>query len=258
MSVEEIPFGNEIESSIRSFNKKAAGAMVPVFVRSLTNATEIFFRKDLGERFFTGAMSGGILIWGVAMFLTFFTDTLIGDLLRGVGCYFLAKTLGNHIMGILLNAALLVAFMYFANENARRLQQFRAEGKTYHSMSRGIPRWGDNAMTHIGIQFAIGVTLLLFAPLSGILFGFSRYLSAQEAAKQQAAMYDRYLDAQDAKIEGEYLQDALLGKCAPEVTYLYKPLPTGMNGDLRENVAAAAVGKPVKILGQAPKPKVTP
>jgi hypothetical protein len=41
------------------------------------------------------------------------------------------------------------------------------------------------------------------------------------------------------------------------VTYLYKPLPANMNPELRENVAAAATGKPVKILVQAPKPKAT-
>ena len=68
-------------------------------------------------------------------------------------------------------------------------------------------------------------------------------------------MYDRYLDVMNAKIEGEHLNDALLGKCAPEVTYLYKPLPTNMKPDLRENIAAAAVGKPVKIIAQTPTPK---
>jgi hypothetical protein len=257
MSVEPIPFGDEIESSIRSFNKKAAGALAPAFLRALTNATEIFVRKDLGERFFAGAMSGGIMIWGVALLVTYFADNAAGELLHELGFHLLGRILGHHIIGVILNLGLMASFMYFANENAQRLQQFRNEGKTYHSMSRGVPRWGDDPMRNLGIQVGIIAVLLLFAPLTAILFGISRYLSAQEAAKQQAAMYDRYLDAMDAKIEGEHLQDALMGKCAPEVTYLYKPLPANMNPELRENVAAAATGKPVKIVVQAPKPART-
>jgi hypothetical protein len=202
-------------------------------------------------------MSGGILIWGVALLVTYFTDSVAGEMLYEMGLHSLGRILGHHIVGVILNLGLLASFMYFANENAQRLQQFRAEGKTYHSMSRGIPRWSNEAQIDIGIQAGIFIALFLFAPLTAILFGISRYLSALAAAKQQAAMYDRYLDAMDAKIEGEYLQDALMGKCAPEVTYLYKPLPANMNPELRENVAAAATGKPVKILVQAPKPKAT-
>jgi hypothetical protein len=44
----------------------------------------------------------------------------------------------------------------------------------------------------------------------------------------------------------------------PEIACLYKPLPSTLKPELRENIAAAAVGKPVKILAQAPKPTRPP
>jgi hypothetical protein len=90
--------------------------------------------------------------------------------------------------------------------------------------------------------------LFLFDLPAGILFVASISMSAKLAGEQQAAIYARYLDALDAKIEQEYLEKAILGKCPAEITQLHKPLPAAMNADLRENIAAAAVGKPVKIV----------
>ena len=96
--------------------------------------------------------------------------------------------------------------------------------------------------------------MLILAPPVGVLFIVSQFFCAALVSKQQEALMSRYLDALDQKIEGECLQDALLGKCPPEVTYLYKPLPETLNPELRANIAAAACGKPVKIVAQAPKP----
>jgi len=87
-----------------------------------------------------------------------------------------------------------------------------------------------------------------------VAFIASMYVRSSLADQQQAALHDRYLDALDARIEGEFLQNALLGKCPPEITYLYKPLPATLKPELREDIAAAAVGKPVKIVAQPPKP----
>ena len=78
-------------------------------------------------------------------------------------------------------------------------------------------------------------------------------MSAKIASEQQAAIYSRYLDALDARIEQEYLENAILGKCPTEITQLHKPLSTAMNEDLRRNIAAAAVGKPVVLIEKAAK-----
>jgi hypothetical protein len=90
--------------------------------------------------------------------------------------------------------------------------------------------------------------LFLFDLPAGILFVISMGMSAKIASEQQAAIYARYLDALDTKIEQEYLENAILGKCPTEITQLHKPLPGSLNADLRKNIAAAAVGKPVSIM----------
>jgi hypothetical protein len=100
------------------------------------------------------------------------------------------------------------------------------------------------------------VVLLFTAPIMALAFLVSMATSITQAAQQQAALYERYLDALDAQIEGEFLQEAILGKCPPEITNLYKPLPASLKPELRENIAAAAVGKPVNIVARPPK--ITP
>lgn len=49
------------------------------------------------------------------------------------------------------------------------------------------------------------------------------------------------------------MQDALLGKVPAEMTYLYQPLSEKMDSGLREDIAAAFVGKAVKMVAQPPK-----
>ena len=104
------------------------------------------------------------------------------------------------------------------------------------------------------MTFGIAAALFLFNLPAGILFLVSCGMSAKIAGEQQAAIYARYLDALDAKIEQEYLEAAILGQCPAEITQLTKPLPPDMNAELRTNIAAAAVGKPAKIVAKAPKP----
>jgi len=91
-----------------------------------------------------------------------------------------------------------------------------------------------------------------------ILFVISMGMSSKIAGEQQAAIYSRHLDALDAKIEQEYLENAILGKCPAEITQLTRPLPAHMNNDLRQNIAAAAVEKPVNILARGPNRAGTP
>ena len=70
-----------------------------------------------------------------------------------------------------------------------------------------------------------------------------------------ADLLDAYIRVTDQKsgIAHEYLESAILGKCPTEITQLTKPLPAHMNADLRSNIAAAAVGKSVKIVAKGPR-----
>lgn len=96
------------------------------------------------------------------------------------------------------------------------------------------------------------IVLLVCNIVSAVLLIVSFAMSAKLAAEQDAAVYGRYLDALDAQIEKEYLEKAILGKCPVEITQLNKPLPAAMKAELRGNIAAAAVGKPVKIVTATP------
>jgi hypothetical protein len=114
-------------------------------------------------------------------------------------------------------------------------------------MSRGTSRW--KGLT-VWVLVAAVVVLLIFNPFAAIFLAVSYGMSAKIAGEEDAAIYGRYLDALDAQVEKEYLKKAILGQCPKEITQLSHPLPESMNSDVRENMASAAVGGPVKIIAK--------
>jgi len=157
----------------------------------------------------------------------------------------------QHWLPVLATGVLLVLFyLKFGRESLALMQKYRENGTAYHSMSRGTLRWGKDSKS---VLIGMVTLLLLFNLPAAVMFIASFIMSAKITAEQEAAIYSRYLDALDEKIEQEYLENAILGKCPPEITYLTKPLPADMNPELRGNIAAAAVGKPVKIIAKPPK-----
>ncbi|MGP8233957.1 MAG: hypothetical protein ACLQVW_00885 [Limisphaerales bacterium] len=219
--------------------------------RMLAGGTEPFFRADLGERYLAhNIVSAGWALWAVTTVITCFTGSLIGLLLP---YQFRALTT---FCGVLLSAAVLGLFVKYCADNVKQLAQFRAQRKPYHSKSRGKARW--NPLDEFKIRIGASVVLILFAPVTGIAFVISMFVTAGLVADQQAAIHSAYLDALDAQIEGQFMQDALLGKVPAEMTYLYQPLSEKMDSGLREDIAAAYVGKAVKMVAEPPKPKEPP
>ncbi len=251
--------GKQFDKELWDFNKSTGKRIIadvgPKIYKMLSTGTEPFFRRDMGERYFdAAAASRGYVLWIFATIASCFTGTGASLLFTATGSTGLANSFQGPFVPFVVGFAVLIGFGYFANENMKHLQQFRADGKTYHSKSRGQARTTDRKQELI-IRIGGSVGLLLLAPVVGVAFIASMYVSMSLASQQQAALHDRYLDMLDAQIEGEFLQDAILGKCPPEITYLYKPLPSTMKPELREDIAAAAVGKPVKIVAQAPQPR---
>jgi len=80
-------------------------------------------------------------------------------------------------------------------------------------------------------------------------------MNAKLKSEQNAAIMSRYLDKMDADIENLYLEDAALGKCPTEITYLNHPLDPNMNPEVRKSVAASLVGKPVLGIAKGPRRK---
>jgi hypothetical protein len=255
--VGEIPFGNSFEKAVVDFNK-AAGKKIIADVGSwltqtMSKATEPIFRRDMGERYCTVAsISSSNVLWFLSGLISCFTGSAIGWCLSLGGLPGILAGYRGCIIPLVTMFGFMVYYSRFAKESQQRMALFRAEGKTYHSKSRGAPRW--DAQKEMAMRRGLSALLLILAPAMGVAFIISLSMSANLEAQQQAALHDRYLDMRDQQIEAELLQDALLGKCPPEVTFLYKPLPETLKPELREDIAAAAVGKPVKIVAQRPKP----
>jgi hypothetical protein len=234
--------------------KKAAASLWAKFKRNLSTASEPVLRKNMGERYLSGeAHGGGASLWFLATAIALAVPEVRSGAamlceminLPGVGHFF-----GFWLFTLLVGGAFQYLHFIFGRESRALMEVYRATGIAYHTQSRGIPRWGaDQRFVTIGIAAA----LLLFDFPAGILFIASCAFSAKLSGEQQAAIRSRYLDALDQKIESEYLEDAILGKCPTEITQLHQPLSSTLNEDLRKNIAAAAVGKPVKIVAKGPK-----
>lgn len=208
------------------------------FKRLLATASDPFFRKDMGERYFNaGSVTNGILLWMLGAIISTALSLLYPPAFR------VLLILGTWITGI----TMVVFHFRFGRESILKMAQYRNEGLAYHTRSRGTLRWGDKTgFVYIGMI----VVLLIFNPCTAIFFIASATISSKLAAEQDAAIYSRYLDALDAQVEKEFLENAILGKCPTEITQLSRPLPATMTRELRENIAAAAVGKPVKIVAK--------
>lgn len=243
-----------LDNALRILAKKTASSFFNKFKRFLSTATEPFFRKDMGERYLdAGSLNGGAIIWAGATLVALWLPELRSAaslLFEFVGYFKLARLFG-HWQSTLATGGLLVFFhMKFGRESIALMAKYRADGTAYHTQSRGIPRWEGN---QVFVPIGIIVALFLFDMPVGVLFVISCFMSASLAGEQQAAIYARYLDELDKKIEQEYLENAILGKCPTEITQLHKPLAADLNSDLRKNIAAAAVGKSVRIVAKSPK-----
>ena len=225
------------------------------FKRMIATASEPFFRKEMGERYFGAEnLIGGFGVWVIGTMLS----TFLYVFCFVFGAVFLQNTelLVIWIPGsICTGGAMALFFFILGTESINRIAQFRAQGVAYHTRSRGTLRWGDYT---IPIMIGMVLVLFLFNIVSCVFFIMSRMMSAKLAAEQDAAIYSRYLDALDARIEQEYLKSAILGKCPVEITQLSRPLPNTMTNELRENIAAAAVGEEVTIIAKGTSRAATP
>jgi hypothetical protein len=257
--VQEIPFGKEFEGLVKSFNKWGARRITaqagPALFRMLSAGTEIFFRRDLGERHFDGsAYASGILLWFLSMMGSCFAAALLPFSI-GTPILFLLGLIKIPSIAIsfFTGGALLARYWYLYKQNFERLQEFRATRRLYHSRSRGRPRWED-PLREEHIRIAALVILALLAPLIAVAFFASMYVTSILVAQQQAALWNNYLDAQDGKIRAQCLRSAMLGDSPVEITDLYKALSTEMDPELRQDVANANCDGPATMIVEPPQP----
>jgi hypothetical protein len=245
------------ESTITSVLKRTAMSIWAYFKRYISTASEPLLRKNMGERYLSpDAVGGGATLW----FLATVVATLFPDF-RSVAPFLLNLAHLGRFAGTFqewpatwtFGGALIFIHIKLGIANSALMGAYRAMGTPYHSQSRGIPRWGSPLVPIL----IIGLLFLFDLP-AGILFVISIGMSAKLAGEQQAAIYARYLDALDQRIEKEYLEDAMLGKCPVEITQLHRPISSALDADLRKNIAAAAVGKPVAMVAKGGRSPGTP
>ena len=241
----EIPGAAQFEKAVNSWSKRVMASMWADIKRHLSTASEPFHRKQMGERYYSSeALGGSLVIWILSSMVTFLLFLPLGVVGFQAPRYLLAST-------FLSCGAMCVATLALGSLSIGTAERYRNEGRPYHSRSRGVPLYGSYTPLVI---LGIAMLLLVFNPLTGIAFIASLMFSAKLSAEQQAAIFSRYLDAVDQKIENEHLEGAILGEFPIEQTFLHKPLPPYIPTEVRKDMAAAAVGKPVKFMARPPQP----
>jgi hypothetical protein len=251
----EIPGGDLAQKALNDLNKKAAGATMKALRRALCTASEPLFRVGLGERYFTTeAGEGAAMLWALATVASYYVanhyGTIAGWMAGFIHLHWLADFLNQPVLAGLSGVAFIVFYFALCRRNAVTIQNLRNQGTVYHSMSRGLPRWSNDNVAGL---IAILAILFLFNIFVLVVLGIAAYMAAKLADEQEQVIYSRFLDANDEKLENEYMKAALLGKADPGLTYLARPLSEKKyTPELRNNIADAFTG-PATIIAQPPQ-----
>jgi hypothetical protein len=247
-----VELNKTLDKSMVDFNLKALAMLGTIFYKPLATASDPFFRKKMGERYFTGfSMVMGGILWLVAGRLSGWTDSLLQVFAATVNCvplFRFATWLNEHNFGSVISLCVAAIFFGLAKLNLAATQQRQATGERWHSMSRGESLFGsENSNRDFIITCLVGLPLLVFAVPVGVLFIVSRGLSLHLVAQEQASVYARFLDHRDKEIEDIHFGRALKEGVPPQLTEgLYGPLPERFKGEHRKNVAWVAAGGPWK------------
>ena len=230
---------DHLDKKITDFNLKLFDLIFGVLYKPLGTATEPFFRKNLGARYFTMTSAiFGVMLWMFAASLGKIFSSSAPESFSGVGA--LAKFGAPDFLGGIVAGV----FFVLATVNIAASWVQQNEGINWHSLSRGQCLWGiESPWLDAGISIVAGALLLKFTPITGLLFVASRIISWSMVHKERRSIYARYLDVMDAKIEAEHLEVALRDGAPPKLTEgLYGPLPKRIKGQHRATVARIVAG----------------
>jgi hypothetical protein len=246
----EFNFSDEMQKKLNNFNMKMLGLLPTLLVKPLALATDVFFRKDFGERYLT---TSSVLVSGFLWVLaTNFAYIYQGgaspfiELIFKLGLHRTAQWLYHHDYSNKVGWIVIFAHSFLAWRNLILTRVRAASGQVWYSVSRGSSIFGTENKIRDGIIAVVLVLVLgVFADSLGLLCFISFCVSHHLAAREQAFFYNQYLDAVDAKIQAEYLQRALDKGEPPGFTDgLYCPLSKDFKGEYRERVARVVAGGP--------------
>jgi hypothetical protein len=226
------------------------GLIATLLVKPLALATDVFFRKDFGERYLAqNSAALALILWGLAPKLALLWGQGLNPLLQLIydaGLHKIAYWFFRHDCTNAFGFLIGCAYGFMAVRNITQTRRRSASGQIWYSMSRGGSIFGiENKARDLLIAFGAVAILGLLAPSLALLFFISRLVSYQVEASQQAAFYNRYLDAMDAKVQAKYLRRALdKGEPPDDTDGLYCPLSKAFKGEYRQRVARVVAGGP--------------
>jgi hypothetical protein len=234
-----------IENEIDDFNRKGIAFLKQTLwrfffslIRPLATTTEIFLRKELGERYFTvwNFLAGGFLIY---------TSMTMGASLRALEAQQAyggpaASLRWSDYVAFALGLAWLIAFIVKSIMQFKRAHQRSREGILWHSQSCGyavVPEfWQPWCPVGLGVLF-----LIFHITWPGLLLIASGIVSFSMRMNERARVYSRVLDMLDAQIESENLNEAIMKRGNGKSTKGFvAPLPAHVSNTHRENFLRAA------------------
>jgi hypothetical protein len=239
------PLGT-IESEIDSFNswgisqaKQGMAVFLKSLVRPMATLTEVIYRQELGERYFTrwNGTVGVVLLTLATLPRSFYSRSWN----RGFPVF---STTGWQTADWITLGVGVVWLLLFASAWGRHQKTLRNrynQGIMWHSYCRGVCPLDDRIpITKHGLILALfgggAMWLGIWGP--GILLVISGYVSMQLRGIEQALMHNQILNAIDKRIESENLSQAVMRFSNPKSTEGFSaPLPAYVSDKFREKFA---------------------
>lgn len=218
--------GNDIERRLKGALGNGLLGILVGLVRPIATLTEVFFRKQMGERYF----SGWNLVVGIALILFFRSSIWLGK---------------GHSLELLTNiiaVAWALSLVYYGGLNWNETGERYHKGLRWHSLCYGIPRWAKVPVyAEKAIPLAVGILLMVVGliGMGGLLFlsgGVSLFLRYHEAR----LAHERMLDMLDGQIEHEHFAQAVMeSRPTEQLEGLRVSLPKRIGPDFREKYVRA-------------------
>ena len=224
-----------LDMSISTLTKAAtqiAEALLFFIASAAATATAPFFRKNMGERYFTPVRAFLSMMAWIALFVIAVMYRMVQN--------------GEPTPGIVVGFLIPFGYIGMSLFHLNAIQKRQATGVIWHSRSSGESLFGkENTTRDFIIELVVFIALFFVSFLHAGFFLLSRLMGYIAEASAQAALYNRYLDIQDGRIEAEFMETALRdGFPRKETAGLYAPLPSHIRGQRRANIARIVTGGP--------------
>lgn len=232
MSATEFDFGQSYSQgkNIGAEFAKAIGFVLDVFSRPLGLTTQVLFRQNFGERYFTGIHAVGtyLLIWAATYVSLNVPMPVVGGERDRYGPAVLPIPAGAQAIGIAWILVVLAAHI----QQTLAVRSRRAKSVLWHSRCSGVPR--IPVVTAIP-QYAATLGLMILAAYFGytgftLLLLLSLVQVTLSDGRANMQVYHQALDYVDSTIERTVLDRAIAERLPPQrAEGLMAKVPTNLN-----------------------------